>query len=58
MLPDVVADLETKGLAVPSEGALVVAVEGLGFPFMVRKSDGAFNYATSDLATNRNRHEH
>jgi arginyl-tRNA synthetase len=51
MLADVVTELESKGLAVPSQGATVVFVEGLKAPMMVRKSDGAFNYATSDLAT-------
>ncbi len=50
-LADVVSDLEKKGLAVPSEGATVVFVEGAKAPFLVRKSDGAFNYATTDLAT-------
>ncbi len=58
MLAGVVQDLQAKGLASESEGALVVPVEGLGAPFMVRKSDGAFNYATSDLATIKYRHEH
>lgn len=51
MLADVVNDLEAKGLAVPSEGATVVFTEASKAPFMVRKSDGAYNYATSDLAT-------
>jgi len=51
MLAGVVADLEAKGLAVPSEGATVVFTEGSKTPFIVRKSDGAFNYATTDLAT-------
>src|SRR5439155_1321045 len=32
--------------------------EGMSAPFMVRKSDGAFNYATSDLATIKYRKEH
>lgn len=58
MLPGVVADLQKKGLAVESEGAIVVEVAGLHAPFMVRKSDGAFNYATSDLATIQYRVEH
>src|SRR5262249_9627080 len=48
MLPGVVADLQAKGLAVESEGALCIFVEGTPAPFMVRKSDGAFTYATSD----------
>ncbi len=51
MLDGVVKSLEAKGLAVPSEGATVVFTEGSKTPFIVRKSDGAFNYATTDLAT-------
>ena len=47
----VVADLEKQGLAVESEGAIVVFVEETEAPFIVRKRDGAFNYATTDLAT-------
>ena len=57
MLADVVDDLEAKGLAVESEGATVVFVEGTKAPFIVRKSDGAFNYATTDLATIKYREE-
>ena len=55
MLPAVVADLESRGLAVPSEGATVVFTEASRAPFLVRKSDGAFTYATTDLATIRHR---
>ena len=51
MLADVVTDLQAKGLAVESEGATVVFTDETKAPFLVRKSDGAFNYATSDLAT-------
>ena len=50
-LAAVVEDLEKKGLAVESEGAIVVFVEGTEAPFIVRKRDGAFTYATTDLAT-------
>jgi arginyl-tRNA synthetase len=57
MLADVVKDLEAGGLAEPSEGATVVFVEGMKAPFIVRKSDGAFNYATTDLATVKYREE-
>lgn len=47
-----VALLEEKGLARESEGALCVFLEDEGLPVcIVRKSDGGFNYATSDLAT-------
>jgi arginyl-tRNA synthetase len=51
MLASVVADLQAKGLAEESEGAIVVHVEQTEAPFIVRKRDGAYNYATSDLAT-------
>ncbi|ODU01145.1 MAG: arginine--tRNA ligase, partial [Planctomycetes bacterium SCN 63-9] len=51
MLESVVDDLEKKGLAVESDGARVVFVEGIKAPFIVRKRDGAYNYATTDLAT-------
>jgi arginyl-tRNA synthetase len=57
MLADVVKDLEHRGLARPSEGATVVFVEGTKAPFIVRKSDGAYNYATTDLATIKYRRE-
>lgn len=58
MLADVVADLEAKGIAKESEGAVCVFNEGFPFPFIVRKTDGAFTYATTDLATIRYRVEH
>lgn len=57
MLAGVVSDLESKGIAEESEGALVVFVEGMKAPFIVRKRDGAFNYGTTDLATIRYREE-
>jgi arginyl-tRNA synthetase len=50
-LAAVVQDLQRKGLAVESEGAIVVFVEQTEAPFIVRKRDGAFTYATTDLAT-------
>jgi arginyl-tRNA synthetase len=54
-LDPVYRELTEIGLAVPSEGALVVFhPEHPRFktqPFIVRKSDGAANYATTDLAT-------
>jgi len=57
MLADVVQALEQKGLAVESEGATVVFTEESKAPFIVRKRDGAYNYATTDLATIRYREE-
>ena len=50
-MPGVVARLQEMGLAVESEGALIVNLEAekLGVA-IVRKSDGGYNYTTSDLA--------
>jgi arginyl-tRNA synthetase len=57
MLADVVQELDAKGLAVESNGAICVFNEGFAAPFIVRKADGAFLYATTDLATIRYRVE-
>ena len=51
MLGEVVESLTERGLASTSEGAVCVFIEGNDAPFIVRKSDGAFTYATTDLAT-------
>ncbi len=59
MLADAVADLRTKGIARPSDGAVCVFYDddtNIGKelaerPFLIQKSDGAFLYATTDLAT-------
>ncbi len=51
MLADVVKTLEAKGLASESKGATCVFLDQFEAPFIVRKSDGAYNYATTDLAT-------
>ena len=51
-----VALLEERGLAQLSEGAIVVPLEDEGMPVcIIRKSDGGFNYATTDIATVRSR---
>jgi len=56
-LADVVADLKAKGLARESEGAMCVFIPGSEAPFLVQKTDGAFTYATTDLATIKYRRE-
>ena len=54
-------ELLASGIAVESEGALCVFLdgytgrEGKPVPLIVRKSDGAYGYATTDLATVRHR---
>ncbi|MEB3350544.1 MAG: arginine--tRNA ligase [Cyanobacteriota bacterium] len=61
LLPAVVADLEAAGLLVTDNGAQCVFLEGVTgkdgqpLPLIVQKSDGGFNYATTDLAAIRYR---
>ncbi len=61
LLPDVVEELKRKGLAVESDGAVCVFPEGFKnkegepLPFIIEKSDGAYLYATTDLAALRYR---
>ena len=51
-LAGMVQNLLDKGLARESEGALVAFLDDEKLPpCIVRKSDGGFNYATTDLAT-------
>ncbi|MBY0313548.1 MAG: arginine--tRNA ligase [Phycisphaerales bacterium] len=54
-LAGLVADLEKRGVAEVSAGALVVRVEGIDEPCLVRKTDGAYLYATTDMAAIRRR---
>ncbi|MFN8545629.1 MAG: arginine--tRNA ligase [Candidatus Binatia bacterium] len=62
-LADVVSTLEAQGLARESEGAICVFLPGFvtkdgePLPLIVRKSDGGFLYATTDLAALRYRVE-
>ncbi|MCC6355263.1 MAG: arginine--tRNA ligase [Verrucomicrobiae bacterium] len=60
MLRGVVEDLVARGVARESEGAICVFFEEAGLkdkPFLIRKSDGAALYATTDLATVKHRVE-
>lgn len=56
-LADIVADLEHKGLITLSHGAKCIFLEGFQnregdpLPLMVQKSDGGYNYDTTDMAT-------
>ncbi len=50
-LRGVVKDLAEKGLSRESDGAICVFLDGYDVPMIVQKQDGAFLYATSDLAT-------
>jgi len=60
-LTDIVEELKKKKLAVESDGAICVFPEGFKnkngqpLPLIIQKSDGAFLYATTDLAALRYR---
>ena len=57
-LPGVVQALLDQGLARESEGALVAFLDAEKLPpCIVKKTDGGFNYATTDLATIQSRIE-
>jgi arginyl-tRNA synthetase len=61
MLQDVADDLTAKGIARVSDGALCAfppgftGRDGSPLPVIIRKSDGGWNYSTTDLATIRYR---
>lgn len=61
MLADTVADLEKKNLVTISDGAKCIFLEGFQnregnpLPLMIQKSDGGYNYDTTDMAAIRHR---
>ncbi|AFY36325.1 arginine--tRNA ligase [Calothrix sp. PCC 7507] len=61
LLPGIVEDLAKSGLLVENQGAQCVFLEGFTnregepLPLIVQKSDGGYNYATTDLASLRYR---
>ncbi|MBD1875932.1 arginine--tRNA ligase [Nodosilinea sp. FACHB-131] len=61
LLADVVKDLESLGLLVEDRGAKVVFADGFTnkdgdpLPLIIQKTDGGYNYATTDLAAIRYR---
>ncbi|MCA9193964.1 MAG: arginine--tRNA ligase [Planctomycetales bacterium] len=58
MLEPLVSKLVVAGMAVESEGATCIFLPGFEAPMIVRKRDGAFLYATTDLATIEYRMQH
>src|SRR3989344_7622183 len=61
MLKSIVDEVEQRGLVTLSNGAKCVYLEGFKnrdgepFPLMIQKSDGGYNYDTTDLAALRHR---
>ena len=58
MLPGVVERLTESGLAKEDNGAICVFLDEFETPMIIQKSDGAFLYSTTDLATIEYRMEH
>ena len=57
MLPDVVEELTSRGIAEKSQGAIVVNAPGFDSPLIIQKTDGGYLYGTTDLAALRFRAE-
>ncbi|EAN31741.2 arginine--tRNA ligase [Theileria parva strain Muguga] len=55
MIPEIVKDLQDRGIAQESEGALVIFTDGSPVPLMLVKSDGGFGYDSTDMACLRYR---
>ncbi|XP_078159698.1 arginine--tRNA ligase, cytoplasmic-like isoform X1 [Carex rostrata] len=48
-IPDTIKELTDKGLIEESDGARVIFLEGFNIPLIIVKSDGGYNYASTDL---------
>ncbi|KAG7021900.1 Arginine--tRNA ligase, chloroplastic/mitochondrial, partial [Cucurbita argyrosperma subsp. argyrosperma] len=48
-IPNAIKELTDKGLVEESQGARVIFLDGINIPLIVVKSDGGFNYASTDL---------
>lgn len=61
LLPGIVKELEDKGLVEVSDGAKCIFIdefrnrEGEAMPLMIQKSDGGYNYDTTDMAAIKQR---
>lgn len=63
MLPSIISDLKTKGLAVESNGAIVAFVndyknkKGAPMGVIIQKEDGGYLYSTTDIACAKYRYQ-
>ena len=55
MIPDMLKELEEKGLIKVDAGAKCIFIPGKKLPLMVVKSDGGYNYDTTDMAAAKHR---
>ena len=58
MIPAVLEELQEKNIAVKSKGALCIFSSFEGAPLICRKSDGGYNYASTDLTAINHRIKH
>ncbi|QJC30591.1 arginine--tRNA ligase [Enterobacteriaceae endosymbiont of Neohaemonia nigricornis] len=62
MLPDIINDLQKKGLAIISNGAVIIPIKYNDLIsdniIIIKKSDGAYLYATTDIACIKYRAEY
>ncbi|CAL1329510.1 arginine--tRNA ligase [Candidatus Providencia siddallii] len=63
MLPEIISDLKSKGIAIENNGAIVVFLDdfknkhGKTMGVIIQKKDGAFLYTTTDIACIKYRYE-
>ena len=57
MLKPIVNTLKEQGMAVMSEGATCIFLDGFETPMIIQKTDGGFTYHTTDLAAMKHRTE-
>jgi arginyl-tRNA synthetase len=55
LLPEVLEEAEETGMLQKDQGAHCLFFEGIDVPFMLKKSDGGYNYDTTDLAAFKHR---
>jgi arginyl-tRNA synthetase len=55
MFPSLLKELDEKKLTKEDKGALCMFIKGKPIPLMIKKSDGGYNYDTTDMAAIRHR---
>lgn len=55
ILPEIVKQCEEKGIVIEDKGAKIIRIKGEKLPLMIVKSDGGYNYDTTDMAAARTR---
>ena len=53
MLPGIIKECEEKGIVKVDKGAKCIFLKGFQIPLMIVKSDGGFNYDSTDIAASK-----